>query len=454
MIKKSLIILLILLSFGSFSQQNSNQPLTRILFVFDGSLSMLGKWDSGRKIDVAQEMLGHLVDSLKDLPNVQLALRAYGHQSHVPPQDCSDTKLVVPFGEDNSQDIIYFLRYLEPKGTTLIAKSLEYAANDFPSCSNCRNIIILITDGEEECGGDPCAVSLALQKKGIILKPFVIGIGLNADLKHSFECVGTFFDAANEQEFNDILGIVISQALNSTTCQVNILDKDGKPTETNVDMTFYDRFSGQIKYNYLHTLNHRGNPDTMSIEPLFTYDIVIHTIPPVRIDSARLTPGKHTIFSVDAPQGYLALKTSPNYKRSIKTIVRKAGAMETLNAQEINTAEKYITGKYDIEILTMPRMNFKNINIKQSYTTTLQVPEPGTITLFRQFEVVGAVFILRDGKMERVYNLSPNRRKEVVYLQPGKYIVVYRSRRGNDILLTKKQEFRVESGGSKMISFY
>jgi hypothetical protein len=29
-----------------------------------------------------------------------------------------------------------------------------------------------------------------------------------------------------------------------------------------VNMTFYDQFSGKIFYNYVHTMNHRGLPDT------------------------------------------------------------------------------------------------------------------------------------------------------------------------------------------------
>ena len=35
---------------------------------------------------------------------------------------------------------------------------------------------------------------LILQKKGITLKPFIIGIG--QDFKESFDCVGTYFNAA------------------------------------------------------------------------------------------------------------------------------------------------------------------------------------------------------------------------------------------------------------------
>ena len=48
--------------------------------------------------------------------------------------------------------------------------ALEAGAYDFPKCEDCRNIIVLITDGIEECGGDPCAVSRLFQQKKNHLK--------------------------------------------------------------------------------------------------------------------------------------------------------------------------------------------------------------------------------------------------------------------------------------------
>jgi Ca-activated chloride channel family protein len=103
-------------------------------------------------------------------------------------------------------------------------------------------------------------------------------LGLDESLKRTFECVGRYFDATNETMFRDALNIVISQALNNTTLQVNLLDVNRNPTETNVNMTFYDTFTGQDKYNYIHTLNSKGNPDTLVIDPLPVYKIVAHTI--------------------------------------------------------------------------------------------------------------------------------------------------------------------------------
>jgi len=166
-------------------------PDTRILFIFDASQSMNGYWQKNRKIDIAEKVLIHIIDSLEGLSNVKMALRLYGHQSPVPPQDCNDTKLEVPFSENNAGKIRQKLRYIVPKGTTPIAHSLELGAKDFPpDCDNCRNIIILITDGIEACDGDPCEVSYELQKQGIVLKPFVIGIGIDENFKETFDCIG------------------------------------------------------------------------------------------------------------------------------------------------------------------------------------------------------------------------------------------------------------------------
>jgi Ca-activated chloride channel family protein len=152
---------------------------TRILFVFDGSQSMSGYWESDMKINIARNFLLHVVDSLETLPNVQMGLRVYGHQSPVVLQDCKDTKLEVTFDINNAHKIRQKLRFVKPRGNTPIAYSLDQCAEDFPPCTDCRNIVIMITDGIEECGGDPCEVSRRLQSKGITLKPFIIGIGID-----------------------------------------------------------------------------------------------------------------------------------------------------------------------------------------------------------------------------------------------------------------------------------
>ena len=453
----------IILAFSLFSGFLSGQipltndkpepPTTRILFVFDCSQSMAGRWESDRKINIARRFLISTIDSLEQMDHVQMALRVFGHQSPVPPQDCSDTKLEVPFTPGNAPRIRQKLRYLIPKGTTPIARSLELSASDFPPCDNCRNVIILITDGIEACDGDPCAVSRELQKKGIVLKPFVIGIGLDLEFKKTFECVGQFYDAASEQQFHEVLDVVITEALNSTTAQVNLLDAYGNPTETNVNMTFYNMESGKIMANYIHTMNNRGNPDTIILDPLVTYRMVVHTIPKVVLDSINVYRGKHTVIAADAPQGTLKLTTRGNLYHDLSFIVRKGGEMTTLNMQKINKEEKYLIGKYDLEIPVLPRILLYDIQVKQSTTTTIEIPQPGLVNVLMQNEGFASLYVLKGNEMEWIYNLDPSSRTHTLTLQPGDYELVYRPKYSKRSFYTQTRKFTVRSGSSQALRF-
>ncbi len=430
------------------------EPLTRILFVFDASQSMYGQWQSDEKIRIARNLLIHILDSLKTTPNLEMALRVYGHQKNYPPQDCDDTKLEVPFGQNNAGKIINVLKTLVPKGSTPIAYALEQSQNDFYPCDNCRNIIVLITDGIEECDGDPCAVSRALQENGVAMKPFIIGIG--RDFRNDFECVGTYYDASNEEEFQSALNIVISQALNSTTAQVNLLDTDGNPTETNVNMTFFDHVSGQVKYNFIHTINNKGVPDTVRIDPLVTYDLVVHTLPPVNLDSITLTPGKHTIIALDAPQGILDLKVGNN-DRTIKElycIVRKAGSMQTLNIQTFGSPAKYLTGMYDLEVLSLPRIYINNVVIRQSHTTTVEIPQPGILVVSKSVNGYGSLYLESGNELKWVYDLKENKLQESFVLQPGNYRIIFRSKYLSQTLYTIEKKFRIDPGVTLNLKIY
>jgi Ca-activated chloride channel homolog len=425
-------------------------PTTRILFVFDCSFSMVGKWESGSKMDVSKKILLQTLDSLAKIPNLEVALRMYGHQFGLnPKRNCEDTRLEVPFSKGNISEIKNKIRTAMPKGTTPIAYTLEQCGNDFPDCKDCRNVIILITDGVEECNGDPCAVSAALQSRGIVLRPFVLGIGLDENFRKSFECVGKFFDAANEKSFQTAIGIIISQALNSTTAQVNLLDASGKPTETDVNMTFYDQHTGFLKYNYIHTINHAGHPDTIPIDPLPTYRMVVHTIPPVEKKDIELTPGKHTIIAANTPQGYLNLKagTTREYKQ-LQYILRKKGETKTLLVCTVDKPEKLLTGSYDIEILTLPRLYLDNIEISQSKTTTIQIPPPGVANFLFPGSGYGSLYSEEKNELKWIYNFPDITTREMLVLQPGKYRLVYRPKTAKESIYTIERSFIVEPGGT------
>lgn len=448
----------LLLSFDLTGQKRIEYtpPDTRILFIFDASQSMLGPWQKRKKIDIAKEVLIHIIDSLEQLKNVKMALRLYGHQSPVPPQDCSDTRLEVPFSENNASKIRQKLRFVTPLGTTPIANSLIMGGKDFPSdCENCRNIIILITDGVEACDGDPCEVSIELQKQGIILKPFVIGIGIDENFAKSFDCIGHYYNANEEDKFKDVMEVVISQALNATTAQVNLLDVNGNPTETDINMTFYDHFSGKIMYNFIHTMNNRGKPDTLVLDHLVTYDLRVHTIPPVDVKNIKVLVGKHTIIAADVPQGSLSVVTKDNQYRDQLFIVKQAGKPTTLNVQKMYKEERYLVGKYDIEIPVLPRIYVKDVEIKQDHAAKIEIPRPGILTLSKLTNGYGSIYLRKSNKEEEwVCNIDPTLKYESILIQPGKYRVVFRAQNAKQTLYTINKTVEIISGGSELVQLH
>ncbi len=410
---------------------------------------MSGKWESDTKMNVARNMLKQMLDSLKNVENVELALRVYGHQSYVPPQDCNDTRLEVPFEKNNIDKIKHKLNQLQSRGTTPIAHSLFLCGEDFPD-EKSNNIIILITDGIEACDGDPCAVSRELQKKGIILKPFIIGIGLDEDLKKTFECVGHFYDASNEKQLNDVLKIVISQALNNTTAQVNLLDYRKHPTETNVAMTFYNQKNGAVVHNYIHTLNAFGFPDTLVLDPFTTFKMVVHTIPPVEVDSIKVKVGKHNIIPAYVPQGGLIIESKDEHIRP-NIVLREHNKKSILHVMDINREERLLVGNYDLNILTLPRINLDSVSIDPDKTTTISIPSTALVTLSHRSQGYGSLFYMRGDKQEWIYNLNPNRKNERLYLLPGNYTLVYRSKGAYESVYTITKTFKVISNRSQTI---
>jgi Ca-activated chloride channel family protein len=220
-------------------------------------------------------------------------------------------------------------------------------------------------------------------------------------------------------------------------------------------MTFYDKVTEKIKYNFVHTINDKGNPDTLKVDPLVSYRIVAHTIPAVETDSVVITPGKHNIVALNTPQGDLLPKfESVSEYKKLLCIVRKAGDMKTLHVQEFNTKQRYIVGKYDLEILCLPRILLKDVEISQSHTTTIQIPQPGVMTFMAKSVGYGSVYVEENNGMKLVATLNENSIQETLLLQPGNYRVVYRPKASRESIYTIEKPFKIVSGVSSSINLY
>ncbi len=199
---------------------------TNVELIIDDSGSMAQKVEGGKKIDVAKQVLSGLIE---DLPkDAQVAVRTYGRQHRSKDRDCSDMELLVPFGSNDSTRLLPGVDRLKPNGMTPIAASLQAAAKDFAGKEGQNNIIILLTDGEEDCSGDPCAVSKALHDAGIRLQINVIGFHVGADARNQLKCIsdasgGKYYDAANAKQLK-VAATEVTESIESKPAK-----KQGEP---------------------------------------------------------------------------------------------------------------------------------------------------------------------------------------------------------------------------------
>ncbi len=441
---------------SSLSAQEINQQAlpdrTRILFVLDGSGSMNATWaENQSRMDVAKAILTRLVDSLRVNPKLELALRVYGHRYSRQSNNCTDSQLEVPFGLNNHNKIINEIKDITPRGVTPITYSLLQAANDFPVAKGYRNIVILITDGVESCGGDPCEASIALQKKGVFLRPFVIGLGVPGG--KALDCVGKFIDAENAQSFNKILNESIETSFALTTVSVELLNGDNQPLETNINITFRNSMTGTAAYEFVHYLDAAGKPDSVQIDPVLSYDVVVNTVPPVVRRNVGIINGKHNVVRIPAPQGTVIIKPEGR-GNPFSAVIRQKGKGEILHQQTSSQPYRYLEGEYELETLTLPRRMFP-ISLKAGKTVTLTLPSAGAVNINTLAPGYGSVFeILASGESQWVCTLDETKSRHFLNLLPGNYKIAFRARRTKGSKYTAIKTFEVKPGQTLYLNIF
>lgn len=115
------------------------------------------------RMDAARGVLVDLATSAFPT-GVPLSLRVFGH---LEPSTCH-MSLELPMAPFEPQSFIDTVRSFEPKllSGTPLADALLAAGGDIAEAEG-RKMIVLVTDGEESCGGDPAAAIAALAEQGI-----------------------------------------------------------------------------------------------------------------------------------------------------------------------------------------------------------------------------------------------------------------------------------------------
>jgi hypothetical protein len=142
--------------------------------VLDTSGSMLEKIGSRRRIDIAKSVLGQLIT--KTLPvGMPVALRIFERTS----SSC-DTRLEVPLGPLDRKAMATRVKRLriEPSTRTPIGASLRAVAADLALVKGPK-LVVLVTDGEETCMGNPAGAIESLVAQGLDVQVNIVGFAID-----------------------------------------------------------------------------------------------------------------------------------------------------------------------------------------------------------------------------------------------------------------------------------
>jgi Ca-activated chloride channel family protein len=180
--RKFLFILALFFPWTAAGQPASPSGSGPLVLVLDASGSMWGKVGPEAKIVAAKRVLGEMVQGLPEGSTVGLV--AYGHRRE---SDCEDVETLLPPGPLDKAKTKALVDKLQPKGKTPITRSLEAAFAALEGRPGPATVVLL-SDGLETCGGDPCAaVRAARQKRGDLLF-HVIGFDVVKEDVSSLEC--------------------------------------------------------------------------------------------------------------------------------------------------------------------------------------------------------------------------------------------------------------------------
>lgn len=162
------------------------------------------------KLQVAIDTLTSILPQIPQ--NVQTGLRVYGHRGGFTYLDgCMASKLAVPLGQNNSQDILASLYKTSAVGWTPITYSLKQAINsDFAGVSGKKHIILL-TDGGENCDESPCTYAIELMRTRNDIMIDVIAFDIfDPEAQNQLKCTalttsGRFYSANSPDELRHSL---------------------------------------------------------------------------------------------------------------------------------------------------------------------------------------------------------------------------------------------------------
>ncbi|MDX8482516.1 VWA domain-containing protein [Mesorhizobium sp. VK24D] len=190
------ILLLSMTSFGFAAN--------KVIIILDASGSMWAQIDGKPKLEIARESLRTVLQSVP--ADDEIGFMAYGHRQK---GSCEDIELIVPPQAGSASAISAAADSMKFLGKTPLTAAVKQAAEALKYTED-KATVVLITDGLETCGGDPCALGKELKETGVDFRADVVGFGLSADEGRQIACLaentgGKYIQASDEKALQQAL---------------------------------------------------------------------------------------------------------------------------------------------------------------------------------------------------------------------------------------------------------
>jgi hypothetical protein len=180
--------------------------------ILDASGSMLQRIDGVRRIELAKTALGGLVGGIVPA-GTPFALRVFGNREA---GSCrTDLEIpLAPLAAANASSRIGTIQAIN-LAKTPIAASLGLVREDLTGARG-PVVIVLVTDGEETCDGDPAAAITALRGSGMDVRVNIVGFAIDEQqLRETFQAWsrlgnGRYVEANDGAELADAVGSSLS----------------------------------------------------------------------------------------------------------------------------------------------------------------------------------------------------------------------------------------------------
>ena len=245
-------------------------PAERLALIVDSSGSMKARLGKEPRIDIAKRVVSELIAGLPG--GLDVGLWAYGHRRK---DDCADVEELAPIGPLDREAVGRRVKGLRPLGMTPITSSVQKVAATLQPGAAHNTTIVLVSDGEETCHADPCALVRTLRQKGLRFVLHVVGFAVGPKERAQLECIareggGRYFSADSAKGLGDAFGEVLAKPeLRGGTIAVRAL-RQGQPIRVEYRITVAGR-GGSVGMGWT---SERG-PVAVPVLP-GTYVVAVH----------------------------------------------------------------------------------------------------------------------------------------------------------------------------------